>query len=243
MNRTKTTACLLVLAFGLNQLAAGTLTGTVNFDGKAPKKKTLKMDADPKCGSSHSGPVYKQSFILDENNNLANVLVYLNNVKYTGKPPTESAVIDQKGCLYYPHVLGIMKGQNFLIKNSDPTLHNIHGMPKENREFNFAMPSVVKEKKITLEKSEDVFKIKCDVHPWMNAYVQVFDHPYFAVTATDGTFKIDNIPPGDYEVIAWQEKFKNKKTKEWKTLSAAVTVGDGVTTQNFTFKKPAKKKK
>ena len=127
MNRTKTTAYLLVMAFGLNQLVAGSLTGTVNFDGKAPKKKTLKMDADPKCGSSHSGPVYNQSFILDENNNLANVLVYLNNVKYTRNPPTESAVIDQKGCLYYPHVMGIMKGQNFLIKNSDQTLHNIHG--------------------------------------------------------------------------------------------------------------------
>ncbi len=237
MNRTKTIIYVLTVVFGITQLSAGTLSGIVNFDGKPPKKKTLKMDADPKCGSSHNEPVYKQSFIVDEKNNLANVIVYLKNAKYSGKTPADPAVLDQIGCLYFPHVMGMMNGQELLIKNSDPTLHNVHGLPKENREFNFAMPSVVKEKKLTLEKSEDVFKIKCDVHPWMNAYVQVFDHPYFAVTNADGSFKIENIPPGNYEVIAWQEKFKKSP------LSANVTIGDGESTQNFTFIKPTKKKK
>jgi plastocyanin len=236
MKSIKTIVLTLGIMIGTNYMVAGTLTGTVNFEGKAPKKKTLKMDADPQCGSANSSPVYKQSFIIDEKNNLANVLVYLNNIKYSGETPKDPAVIDQKGCVYYPHVMGIMKGQEFLIKNSDPTLHNIHGMPKVNNEFNFAMPKVVKEKTIKLEKSENAFKIKCDVHPWMNAYIQVFDHPYFAVTDGNGTFKIENIPSGEYEVIAWQEKFKDK------TLSATVKIGDDTTSQNFTFKRPSKKK-
>jgi len=221
---------------------AGSLTGRVNFEGKGPKKKILKMDADPVCGASHKTPAYRESFVLSEDGYLKNVIVYLSNVIYDGKAPTTQAVIDQKGCVYSPHVQGIMAGQELLVKNSDATLHNIHGLPKINSEFNFAMPKVVKEKAIKINKPENFIKIKCDVHPWMNAYISVFDHPYFAVTDDTGSFKIDNIPPGEYEVIAWQEKFKDKKTKEWKTEKATVTIGDGDTTQNFTFIKKAKKK-
>ena len=173
---------------------------------------------------------------MNDNNNLANVLVYLKNVDFKGETPKSQVVLDQNGCVYTPHVLGVMKGQEVLIKNSDATLHNIHGLPKVNKEFNFAMPKVLKEKKMTLAKSENAFKVKCDVHPWMSAYVQVFDHPYFAVTSEDGSFKIDNVPAGTYEVVAWQEKFKDK------TVSHTVIVGDGNSTQNFTFVKPSKKK-
>ena len=220
---------------------AGSLTGRVNFKGKGPKKKTLKMDADPVCGASHKTPAYRESFVLSKDGYLKNVIVYLSNVKYDGKAPTTQAVIDQNGCVYIPHVQGIMAGQELLIKNSDATLHNIHGLPKINSEFNFAMPKVVKEKAIKIDKVENFIKIKCDVHPWMNSYISVFGHPFFSVTDDTGSFKIENIPPGEYEVIAWQEKFKDKKTKEWKTLSASVTIGDGDTTQNFTFVRPAKK--
>ena len=214
----------------------GSISGTVNFDGKGPKKKKLKMDADPVCGKSHQAPVYRQDFIMDDNNNLANVIVYLKNVDYKGSVTKTQAILDQKGCVYTPHVMGVMKGQEILIKNSDATLHNIHGLPKVNTEFNFAMPKVLKEKKMTLVKSEEAFKVKCDVHPWMSAYVQVFDHPYFAVTSKDGSYKIDNIPAGTYEVVAWQEKFKDK------TVSHQVTVGEGNSKQDFTFVKPSKKK-
>jgi len=214
----------------------GSISGTVNFDGKGPKKKKLKMDADPVCGKSHQAPVYRQDFIMDDNNNLANVIVYLKNVDYKGSVTKTQAILDQKGCVYTPHVMGVMKGQEILIKNSDATLHNIHGLPKVNTEFNFAMPKVLKEKKMTLVKSEEAFKVKCDVHPWMSAYVQVFDHPYFAVTSKDGSYKIDNIPAGTYEVVAWQEKFKDK------TVSHQVTVSEGNSKQDFTFVKPSKKK-
>ena len=226
----------------VGNLFAGSLSGRVNFQGKAPKKKTLKMDADPVCGTAHKTPPYRQSFIINEEGYLKNVMVYLKDVKYEGQTSETQAVIDQNGCMYSPHVQGMMLGQELLIKNSDATLHNIHGMPKLNSEFNFAMPKVVKEKAIKIDKPEHAIYIKCDVHPWMKSYISVFDHPFFAVTDDTGHYQIDNIPPGTYEVIAWQEKFKDKNTKEWKTRNASVTIGDGDTSQDFTFIREAKKK-
>ena len=238
----KLTICLILNIFLFSNLFSGSLSGRVNFDGNPPKKKTLKMDADPVCGSSHKTPPYRQSFIINEDGYLKNVMVYLKDVKYEGKAPSNKAILDQKGCIYDPHVQGIMVGQELLIKNSDATLHNIHGLPKINSEFNFAMPKVVKEKTIKIEKPEEAIYIKCDVHPWMKSYISVFDHPYFAVTDDTGYYKIDNIPPGKYEVVVWQEKFKDKKTKEWKTLSATVEIAESETKKDFTFVKPSKKK-
>ena len=226
----------------ISYIFAGSLTGRVNFDGKSPKKKTLKMNADPVCGSAHKTPPYRQSFVMNDKGYLKNVVVYLNNVKYDGDLPDTPAVLDQNGCMYSPHVQGMMAGQKLLIKKSDATLHNIHGLPKINSEFNFAMPKVVKEKAIKINKAEHPIYIKCDVHPWMKSYVSVFDHPYFAVTDDSGYYKIDNIPPGTYEIVAWQEKFKDKETKMWNTLNVSVTIGDGETTQNFTFVRESKKK-
>ena len=219
----------------ISSALGGTLSGRVNFDGNPPSQKTIKMDSDPVCGSSHKDPVYKQSFIINKEGYLKNVMVYLKDIKYEGKAPETQVVLDQNGCMYSPHVQGMMAGQDLLIKNSDATLHNIHGLPKVNSEFNFAMPKVVKEKALKIAKAENSIKIKCDVHSWMKAYVSVFNHPYFAVTDDSGYYQIDNIPPGDYAVIAWQEKFKDK------TMNATVTVSDSVSTQNFTFVKPSKK--
>ena len=223
-------------------LFAGDVSGRVKYVGKAPKSKRLRMDADPVCPASHKEAAISESFIVDADGNLANVLVYLKGVSFSGKATSAVAIIDQKGCMYSPHVIGVMAGQPVKILNSDATMHNIHALPKVNREFNKGMPKSLKEISTVFDKSEDVFVIKCDVHPWMNSYISVFDHPYFAVTDDSGSFKIDSIPSGTYEVIAWQEKFKDKKTKEWKTRNASVTNGEGDTTQNFTFIKEAKKK-
>jgi hypothetical protein len=132
-----------------------------------------------------------------------------------------------------------MKDQKVLIKNSDATLHNIHSMAKVNDQFNFAMPKVVKEQETSFDKVEEPFYVKCDVHPWMKSWVLVQDHPYFAVTDERGNFVIDNIPPGTYEVIAWQEKFKMSRS-----IITSVTIEDSIeTTQDFTFVKPTKSKK
>tara|TARA_B100000029_G_C17551800_1_gene950359 strand:- start:49 stop:801 length:753 start_codon:yes stop_codon:yes gene_type:complete len=215
----------------------GSLTGNVKYQGKVPSAKALKMDADPVCGSAHKAKVFSESFIVDDNLNLKNVLVWLKDVEYKGEIPSTPAILDQKGCIYDPHVLGVVKGQTLLIKNSDATLHNIHSMADKNDQFNFAMPKVVKEKETVFNISEDPFYIKCDVHPWMKSWVLVQDHPYFAVTDEKGNFKIENIPPGTYEVIAWQEKFKMKRS-----ISKTIEVkASSETVQDFVFIKPEKK--
>ena len=226
---------LLISSIILSVLNAGTLKGHVKYSGKAPKKKKLRMDADPVCGSSHSSPVYSENFKMAADGSMEDALVWLKNVSYTGGTPSSPAILDQKGCIYMPHVFGMMAGQDLLIKNSDATLHNIHSMPKKNKEFNFAMPKVVKTKKAKFDSSEDPFYIKCDVHPWMKTWVLVSDHPYFAVTDSDGKYEIKGVPAGTYEVVCWQEKFKKKAIVE------TITVGDGEVTKNFTFTRPKKK--
>ena len=238
----KTLIISAICCLFISSALSGSLSGRVNFDGKPPKNKTLRMDADPVCGSSHKEPVFRQSFILNKDGYLKNVMVYLKDIKYDGKIPETPAILDQNGCMYSPHVQGMMAGQELLIKNSDATLHNIHAMPTVNSEFNFAMPKVVKEKAIRINKPEHAMYIKCDVHPWMKSYVSVFNHPYFSVTDDTGHYQIENIPPGTYEVIAWQEKFRDKETKEWKNLNATVTISDGDAKQDFTFIREAKKK-
>ncbi len=233
----------LMSMFYINSIFAGQLSGSVNYDGKAmPKtpKTQVKMDADPVCGSSHKEPVYRQGLIVNENKTLKNVLVYLKDAKYDSVAPVTQAVIDQNGCTYSPHVQGMVAGQELLIKNSDDTLHNIHGLPVINSEFNFAMPKVVKEKAIKLKKAEHPIKIKCDVHPWMKAYVSVFDHPYFAVTDDTGRYQIDNVPPGKYEVVAWHER--DLKYLGY-SQTQSVDIGDGGTTLDFALTKGEKKKK
>ena len=233
----------IALSLAVAFVDAGTLKGHVKYDGKAPRSKRLKMDADPVCGASHSSPVYSESFKMGADGSMAEALVYLRNVSYSGGAPADPVVLDQNGCIYHPHVLGMVAGQELLIKNSDATMHNIHSRPKVNKEFNFAMPKVVKEKKASFATSEaDPFYIKCDVHPWMKAWVLVSDHPYFAVTDTNGNFSIDGIPAGTYEVVCWQEKFSGKK-KNPILLNATVTISDGETTQDFTFTRPKPKKK
>ena len=131
-----------------------------------------------------------------------------------------------------------MKGEDLLIKNSDATLHNIHSMSKTNSSFNFAMPKVVKEKTVSFEKVEEPFAIKCDVHPWMKSWVSVFDHGFFAVTDENGNYSIEGVPEGEYEVVAWQERFKMKGA-----ITQKVNVKNGKNNVNFTFKRPSKNKK
>ena len=228
MNINKIILSGLALSFAVVTLEAGTLKGHVKYAGKAPKSKKLRMDADPVCGSSHSGPVFSESFKMSADGSMAEAIVYLTKVSYSGGAPKTPVVLDQKGCVYEPHVFGLVTGQELLIKNSDATLHNIHSRPKINKEFNFAMPKVVKKKTTSFSLSEpEPFYIKCDVHPWMKTWVLVSDHPYFSVTDENGNFSIDGIPPGTYDVVCWQEKFKKK------TLTATVKIGGGETTKDL----------
>ena len=224
---------LAVSAFGLAQ--AGTITGTVTYDGKVPTLKPIAMDADPNCAKKHSGPVPSDVLVLGPGNTMANIMVRVMGGLPTGKTfpaPTTPAVMDQKGCHYQPHVFGIQLGQPFKILNSDGILHNVHALPKVNKQFNKAMPATVTETTHKFEKDEGMFQIKCDVHPWMTAYVAVLTHPFYSVTGKDGKFTIQNLDPGTYQIEAWHEKLGTQK--------ATVTVGASDTkTQDFKFSPPA----
>ncbi len=229
---------ILILSSIVTFCFAGDIQGKISFDGKAPKMKSLRMDADPVCVANNTVVPRREWLILDENNGIKNVLVFVkesSNKSLEGEfnAPENPAVIDQNGCVYVPHVLGVMVGQKLDILNSDGTLHNIHALPKVNKEFNKAMPRSKKRMTVQFDKSEAPFKVKCDVHPWMGAFIGVFEHPYFAVTDDDGSYVISGLEPGDYVIEAWHERLGSQ--------TANVTVGDSAA--NFTFKKPEKKKK
>jgi plastocyanin len=216
---------------------AGSVSGTIQYDGAQPPKRTLKMDADPGCLKKHSGDVYAEQIVLGSGGDtLANVLVHVKGglAKKDYPTPGEPVVMDQNGCRYMPHVMGVMVNQTFKVLNSDGLLHNVHSLPEVNSSFNRAMPANVKEAEYTFSKPEAPFKIKCDVHPWMGAWVGVFDHPFFAVSDENGNYKIDGLPAGTYEIEAWHE------FKRFPAQTQTVTVG-GDETLDFTFKGPPKK--
>jgi plastocyanin len=236
-------ALLLVLPFtGLTSEpetpAHGSVTGTITYDDQVPPPgrgpfAPLDLSADPACAKMHDDPVYSGVLVLGDGNTMGNVFVQVKNPPAGNHDaPREAVVIDQQGCFFVPRVVGVMAGQPLSFKNSDGFLHNVHGLPQENREFNIGMPPTLKEESVSLNKPEPVFTVKCDVHPWMNSYVAVMSHPYFAVTGEDGTFAIDGLPDGTYEVEAWHERLG--------TQTARVTIRGGRTTAtaNFSFTRP-----
>jgi hypothetical protein len=193
------------------QLQAADITGKVVLKGTPPAERTIDLSPDPKCGALHTAAVSTRHYAVGADGGLANVFVYLKSgvTPSTTPPPTEGQMLDQVGCMYEPYVMGVQVNQKFKIRNSDPTLHNVHATPKPggpNKEFNFAQPVKGMVSERSFAGPEVMVRFKCDVHPWMFAYVGVLDHPYFAVTGKDGTFKIANVPPGKYTVEAYHVK-------------------------------------
>ena len=213
-------------------VAASTITGTVTFNGKAPNLKPLAMDAEPVCHKMHGGkPAPNELLVLGNGNTMGNIMVWVSKGLPAGKTypaPKTPVVLDQRGCVYMPHVMGIMVGQPYRILNSDGILHNIHTLPKINPSFNRGQPATVKEMTTSFPKPEAMLQVKCDVHPWMSAYIGVFTHPFHAVTGRDGKFTISGLDAGTYEITAWHERLG--------TQTASVTVsGSDSKSQNFTF--------
>lgn len=200
------------------------VTGNVKIKGDIPKRKKIRMDADPKCAALHAEPPLTEEVVADAQGNVQWAFVYVKK-GLEGKKfevPKTPAVIDQKGCQYHPHVLGVMAGQDILIRNSDDLLHNIHALPFNNREFNFGQPQKGMEEKKQFTTSEVMVKVKCDIHPWMSAWVGVLEHPFHAVTGPDGNFKIEGLPAGKYTIEVWHEKYK--AVSQEVEVNAATTV-------------------
>jgi hypothetical protein len=206
---------------------AGTVSGTVAFTGTPPEQPVIDMSGEPDCASQYTDEPRQQHVVVGENGEatLANVFVYvkdgLGDLEFP--VPSEPVVLDQQGCRYVPHVLGVQTDQKLVIRNSDPVLHNIHPQPSVNRPFNVSQPTQGMESEKTFPEREVMIPIGCDVHDWMNAHLGVMDHPYFAVTGDDGTFTLPNLPPGDYTIAAWHEEYGEQEQQ--------VTVGPSGTAE------------
>ena len=207
---------------------SASVSGSITFTGTPPERQQLNLDRE--CQELRSDPARTQTVVVNDNGALQWVFVYvkegLGDASFAVSD--EPVTLDQRGCMYEPHVLGIQAGQTLKILNSDPLLHNIHALPEENRPFNFGMPTAGQERDQSFRVPEVMVRIKCDVHPWMEAWAGVTEHPFHSVSAEDGSFSIDNLPAGDYVIEAWHEEFG--------TQTQNVSVQDGESaTLDFSF--------
>ena len=192
---------------------AGTVTGVIAYNGAPPAAKKIDTSADPVCGTANPNLTTEDTLVKD--GKLGNVFVYIKDGAatdgtkigdYTFTTPTDAVTLDQKGCHYVPHVMGLQTNQKLRVTNSDPTQHNVHPTPKSNPEWNQTQANGAAPIEKTFARAEVLIPVKCNQHPWMKSYVGVLKHPFFAVTAEDGSFTIKGVPPGTYTVAAWHEK-------------------------------------
>jgi plastocyanin len=224
---------LLLLSLGifsaLQPARAGDITGVITLKGTPPAEKDITpLKDDATCGALYDTMPTTHFYVVSPQGELADVVVSLKDV--TGKSTGASAppaVLDQKGCVYSPTILAIQTGQKLIAKNSDPCVHNVHTTPTANPEVNQVQMPGGADLTFTFDKPEPFLKFRCDVHPWMFAWVTVVDSPYFAVSGKDGKFTIKNVPPGKYTLEAAHRKLG--------TQTADIEVTDSGATQNFTF--------
>jgi Polysaccharide lyase family 4, domain II len=216
----------------------GTIKGVISYTGTAPAPQKIDTSADPVCAQRNPNLETEANVVKD--GKLANVFVYIKDGTtadgkkigtITFETPSSAVTLDQNGCHYVPHVLGIQTNQMLKVTNSDPTQHNIHPQPKVNEEWNQTQANGAPpiEKKFT--RAEVLIPVKCNQHPWMQSYIGVLKHPFFAVSSTDGSFTIKDVPPGDYTVVAWHEGRPNPTEKTMQVKVAA----NGSATANFEF--------
>jgi len=215
----------------IDPATTGDLKGTVVINGPAPENAPVRMNADPMCARSAQGPQFMETYkVAADGKSIANVFVYVKDGlgNYVYDQPAEPVTLNQEGCRYIPHVFGVRVGQPVEILNSDNTLHNVHGIPKTNQEFNQGQPIKGMKTTHTFTVPEVMVPFKCDVHGWMTSYVGVMTHPFFAVTDADGRFAIKGLPAGTYTIEAWHERLG--------TVTQSVTIAaKGTTDLNFTL--------
>jgi hypothetical protein len=226
------TAALLLA--GAVQVAVGAdVVGTVSLKG-TPKPE-MDIDLGPMCGPLATKKHKTRHYVVGTDGGLANVFVYLKKDGLKAPPSGEAQTLDQVECMYEPFVMGVVTGQKFKVKNSDALLHNVHATPKINKEFNFGQPVKGQVNEKSFDAAEVLVRVKCDVHPWMFAYIGVVDHPYFAVTDAQGSYKLSGVPDGKYTLVAYHLKTHGAasqgETKE-------VEVKGGEVKQDFTVTVP-----
>jgi hypothetical protein len=212
--------------------AGASATGVVRYEGPAIQALPLRMNADPKCAELHQGePVLARDRLVAADGGVANVFVYLKEAPPGTGPfaaPQEPVRLTQERCFYEPRVLGILVQQQLEVHNEDATLHNVRCLAKTNRPFNLGQPAQTPPRTKFFTTPEEAVKFKCDVHPWMAAYVFVMSHPFFAVTDAAGRFSIPNLPAGRYTLHAWHETFGS--------LQQEIEVADGAAPATFVYR-------
>ena len=227
-NNTATEQQAQPAATPIDPATVATVNGTVKFDGAAPKPAKIDMSQDPGCKGTNEA-----ESVVVSGGDLANVFVYVKDGlgNRTFDLPKDPVVLDQKGCQYHPHVLGVMAGQTVQIKNDDPTTHNIHPTPKDNREWNESQPPSSPALEKNFAREEIMLPVKCNQHPWMKMYVNVVKSPFFAVTDKSGKYEIKGLPPGDYTIAFVHEKLGEQDqkvtvaAKETKTVDTSFKAG------------------
>ena len=227
----KTLTVLSIAALAASVASAAEISGKVTLSGTPAPEKAITLDAS--CGKLQPKPITTRHYVVGADKGLAYVFVYVKGAAPAAAPAAKGPTLDQVGCEYTPYVIGVQAGQKFDVQNSDSLLHNVHPLPKTagNKERNVGQPVKGMKSEFVFEKQEVLVQFKCDVHPWMFAYVGVVDHPYFAVTDKDGNFKISGLPAGEYTVEAVHRKAG--------TATEKVKVGaDDKKSANFTLKVP-----
>ena len=228
--------CIVLVLVGVVAAQTGCVKGVIKWEGKTPKNALIQMDSDPVCKAAGEGKeMRKETTLVDANGNLGNVVLYISKGLPEGQKwpvKTETIMLNQKGCTYFPHIVAMQLGQKVEMRNSDKTTHNVHFQSKLNGDWNLTQSSegVVPAAQEMKRAEIGTSSFKCDIHAWMESRVAIFEHPFFAVSAADGTFKIDNLPPGTYTLSAWHEK---EKSKEIEVTVAAGAAADA----NFSFGK------
>ena len=216
--------------FEVDPATAAAVSGKVSFEGDAPRNPRINMSAEPDCQGLHSEPVHAQVSLVGADGALANTFVWVKSGLEGKKfaPPSDSVALDQKGCIYTPHVIALQTRQTLAVSNSDPTTHNVHPLPRINREWNKSQTANAPAIERKFSRQEIMLPVKCNIHPWMRAYINVVDHPFFAVTGEDGMFEIKGLPPGTYMIEAMHERFDSREM--------SVTVGASESKQiDFSF--------
>jgi plastocyanin len=186
----------------------GIIRGSVQLTGPAPTMPEITISSERCCQGEPA--LHEETVIVNDNNTLRNVFVYLENAPQTDGSAQPSALLDQSRCRYVPHAIGVQVGQTLNVRSSDPTMHNVHFNPQKNVAKNLSMTVAGQQVPTTFAAAEFI-RFKCDVHPWMNAWVGVFDNPFFAVTGEDGSFEIKGIPAGKYTLVAWHELYGRRE--------------------------------